>query len=144
MIYVNTDFAHSFINVRNFWQIIIIYIYIYIYIYMYTPSTMLLFTFFQNPHYSYFQEQLTPSTSICTFPCFFVIYKKKPWLNPRPSCNMYKENDTAAYISIWLLRWAGHVIRLEEQDPAKRIPVARAKERWHRDSYLMKEENIHL
>ena len=29
--------------------------------------------FLQNPHYSYIQEHLTPSTSICIFPCFFMI-----------------------------------------------------------------------
>ena len=37
---------------------------------------MLSFTnlFFQNPHYSYIQEHLTPFISICIFPCFFIIY----------------------------------------------------------------------
>ena len=51
---------------RNFWQIIN------------TSSTMLSFIdafFFQNPHYWYIQEHLTPSTSICVFACFFMIYQ---------------------------------------------------------------------
>ena len=32
-------------------------------------------SFFQNPHYSHIQEHLRPSTSICIFPCFFMIYQ---------------------------------------------------------------------
>ena len=35
---------------------------------------MLSVTMFLNPHYSYIQERLTPSTSICIFSCFLVIY----------------------------------------------------------------------
>ena len=51
--------------------------------------------FFQNPHYSYNQEHLTPSTSICIFPCFFMIYqscqKNNCHDNPQPSynCNFF-------------------------------------------------------
>jgi hypothetical protein len=36
----------------------------------------------------------------------------------------YKESDIVTYIKINLLRWAGHVIRLEEQNPARRVLVA--------------------
>ena len=52
---------------------------------------------------------------------------------------MYKESDIARYIKINRLRWAGHVIRLEEQNPARRVLVAvvegrrqkgRSKLRW--------------
>ena len=52
---------------------------------------MLSFTFFlQILHYSYIQEHLTPSTSICIFPCSFMIYqscqnKYLSWLNLQPS-----------------------------------------------------------
>jgi hypothetical protein len=37
---------------------------------------------------------------------------------------LYKENDIVTYIKINRLRWAGHVIRLEEQNPARRVLVA--------------------
>jgi len=37
---------------------------------------------------------------------------------------LYKENDIVAYIKINHLRWAGQVIRLEEQSPARRVLVA--------------------
>jgi len=52
---------------------------------------------------------------------------------------LYKESDIARYIKINRLRWAGHVIRLEEQNPARRVLVAvvegrrqkgRSKLRW--------------
>jgi hypothetical protein len=32
---------------------------------------------------------------------------------------LYKENDIVTYIEINRLRWAGHVIRLEEQSPTR-------------------------
>ena len=32
---------------------------------------------------------------------------------------LYKENDTVTYIKINRLRWAGHVIRVEEKNPAR-------------------------
>jgi hypothetical protein len=35
----------------------------------------------------------------------------------------YNENDIVTYIKINRLRWAGHVIRLEEQSPARRVLV---------------------
>jgi hypothetical protein len=37
---------------------------------------------------------------------------------------LYKECDIVTYIKINRLRWAGHVIRLEEQNPARRVLVA--------------------
>jgi hypothetical protein len=52
---------------------------------------------------------------------------------------LYKESNTLTYIKINRLRWAGHVIRLEEQNPATRVLVAvvegrrqrgRPKPRW--------------
>ena len=52
-----------------------------------TSSTILSFTnffFFQNPQYSYIQEHLTPSTCICIFPCFFMIYQSCHDLIPNP------------------------------------------------------------
>jgi hypothetical protein len=52
---------------------------------------------------------------------------------------LYKENDIVTYIKINRLRLAGHVIRLEEQSPTRRVLNAvvegrrqrgRAKLRW--------------
>jgi hypothetical protein len=37
---------------------------------------------------------------------------------------LYEESDIVTYIKINRLRWAGHVIRLEEQNPARRVLVA--------------------
>jgi hypothetical protein len=37
---------------------------------------------------------------------------------------LYKESDLVTYIKINRRRWAGHVIRLEEQSPARRVLVA--------------------
>jgi hypothetical protein len=37
---------------------------------------------------------------------------------------LYKESDTVTYIKINWLRRAGHAIQLEEQSPARRVPVA--------------------
>jgi len=37
---------------------------------------------------------------------------------------LYKERYIVTYIKINRLRWAGHVIRLEEQSPARRFLVA--------------------
>jgi hypothetical protein len=34
---------------------------------------------------------------------------------------LYKDSDTSTYIKINRLRWAGHVSRLEEQNPARRV-----------------------
>jgi hypothetical protein len=37
---------------------------------------------------------------------------------------MYKDSDIVTYIKINRLRWAGHVIRLEEQSTARRVLTA--------------------
>jgi hypothetical protein len=37
---------------------------------------------------------------------------------------LYKESDRVTYIKVNRLRWAGHVIQLEEQSPATRVLVA--------------------
>jgi uncharacterized protein YegP (UPF0339 family) len=37
---------------------------------------------------------------------------------------LYKDSDIITYIKINHLRWAGHVIRLEEQNPARRVFAA--------------------
>jgi hypothetical protein len=37
---------------------------------------------------------------------------------------LYKENDTVTYIELNRLRWAGHVIRLEEQSATRRVLTA--------------------
>jgi hypothetical protein len=37
---------------------------------------------------------------------------------------LYKESDIVTYIKINQLKWAGHVIRMEEQSPTRRVLVA--------------------
>jgi hypothetical protein len=37
---------------------------------------------------------------------------------------LYKDSDIITYIKISRLRWAGHVIRLEDQNPARRVFAA--------------------
>ena len=37
---------------------------------------------------------------------------------------LYKESGIVTYIKINRLKWAGHVIGMEEQRPTRRIPVA--------------------
>ena len=37
---------------------------------------------------------------------------------------LYKESDIVTYIKIKRLKWAGHVIRKEEQSPTRRVLVA--------------------
>ena len=37
---------------------------------------------------------------------------------------LYKESDTVTYIKINRLKWAGHVIRMEEQSATRRVLVA--------------------
>jgi hypothetical protein len=55
---------------------------------------------------------------------------------------LYKESDIVTYTKINRLRWAGHVIRLEEQSPPRRVLTAvvegrrqrgRTKLRWEDD-----------
>jgi hypothetical protein len=45
---------------------------------------------------------------------------------------LYKESDIVTYVKTNRLRWAGHVIRLEEQNPARRVLVAVVKGRRQR------------
>ena len=45
---------------------------------------------------------------------------------------LYKENDIVSYVKINRLRCAGHVIRLEEQSPARRVLVAAVEGRRQR------------
>jgi hypothetical protein len=42
---------------------------------------------------------------------------------------LYKDSDIITYIKINRLRWAGHIIRLEEQNPARRVFAAVAEGR---------------
>jgi len=65
-------------------------------------------------------------------------------------CTLYKESDIITYININRLRWAGHVIRLEEQSPARRVLVAvvegrrqrgRPKLRWE-DGVMADAKNL--
>ena len=37
---------------------------------------------------------------------------------------LYKESDIVTYIKVNRLKWAGHVIRMEEQSPTRRVLVA--------------------
>ena len=37
---------------------------------------------------------------------------------------LYKESDIVTYIKIKRLKWAGHVIRMEEHSPTRRVLVA--------------------
>ena len=48
-------------------------------------------------------------------------------------CTLYKENDIVTYIKINHLRWAGHVIRMEVQSPARRVLVAVVEGRRQRE-----------
>jgi hypothetical protein len=37
---------------------------------------------------------------------------------------LYKESDIVTYIKMNRLKWAGHVIRMEEQSPTRRVLIA--------------------
>jgi hypothetical protein len=54
---------------------------------------------------------------------------------------LYKESDIVTYIKINRLRWAGHVIRLEEQNPARRVLVAIVEGRRQRDRPKLRWED---
>ena len=67
---------------------------------------------------------------------------------------LYKENNIVIYSKINRLRWAGHVIRLKEQSPARRVLVAveegrrqrgKPKRRWEdsvmEDARKLRERN---
>ena len=45
---------------------------------------------------------------------------------------LYKESDIVTYIKINRLKWAGHVIRMEEQSPTRRVLVAMVEGRRQR------------
>ena len=45
---------------------------------------------------------------------------------------LYKESDIVTYIKINRLKWAGHVIRMEEQRPTRRVLVAVVERRRQR------------
>jgi len=54
-------------------------------------------------------------------------------------CTLYKGSDIVTYIKINRLKWAGHVIHMEEKSPTRRVLVAvvegrkqrgRPKRRW--------------
>jgi hypothetical protein len=50
---------------------------------------------------------------------------------------LYKESDIVTYIKTNRLRWAGHFIRLEEQNPARRVLVAVVEGRRQRGRPLL-------
>jgi hypothetical protein len=41
------------------------------------------------------------------------------------SCEFFKDKDVVKFIKLSRLRWAGHVMRLSDNDPAKNIPAWR-------------------
>jgi hypothetical protein len=45
---------------------------------------------------------------------------------------LYKDSDIVTYTKVNRLRWAGHVIRLEEQSPTRRVLVAVVEEKTQR------------
>jgi hypothetical protein len=54
---------------------------------------------------------------------------------------LYKKSDIVTHIKINCLRWAGHVIRLEEQNPARRVLVAVVEGRRHRSRSKLRWED---
>ena len=54
---------------------------------------------------------------------------------------LYKESYIVTYTKINRLRWAGHVIRLEEQSPARRVLVAVVEGRRQRGRPKLRWEN---
>ena len=56
---------------------------------------------------------------------------------------LYKESDIVTYIKINRLRWAGHVIRMEEQIAARRVLVAVVEGRRRRGRpKLIREDGV--
>jgi hypothetical protein len=41
---------------------------------------------------------------------------------------LHDEYDVMKFIKIYMLRWAGHVMRMEESDPAKEVKIEEADE----------------
>ena len=54
---------------------------------------------------------------------------------------LYKDSDIITYIKINSLRWAGHVIRLEEQNPARRVFAAVVEGRRQKDRPKLRWED---
>jgi hypothetical protein len=54
---------------------------------------------------------------------------------------LYKENDIVTYININRVRWSGHVIRLKEQSPARRVLDAAVEGRRQRGRSKLRWEN---
>jgi hypothetical protein len=54
---------------------------------------------------------------------------------------LYKENNIVTYIKMNRLRWAGHVIRLEEQSTARRVLTAVVEGRRQRGRPKVRWEN---
>ena len=54
---------------------------------------------------------------------------------------MFKECNIVTYIKLNRLRWAGHVIRLEEQNPAGRVLVAVVERRRQRGRSKLRWED---
>jgi hypothetical protein len=54
---------------------------------------------------------------------------------------LYKESDTVTYIKMNRLKWAGHVICMEEQSPTRRVLVAVVEGRRQRDKPKLRWEN---
>jgi hypothetical protein len=55
---------------------------------------------------------------------------------------LYKESDIVPYIKINRLRWAGHVVRQEEQSPARRVLVAVVEGRRQRGRPKLRWKNF--
>jgi hypothetical protein len=54
---------------------------------------------------------------------------------------LYKESDIVTYIKINRLKWTGHVIRMEEQSPRRRVLVAVVEGRRQRDRPKLRWED---
>ena len=54
---------------------------------------------------------------------------------------MYKESDIVTYIKINRLEWAGHIIRLEEHSPTRRVLVAVVEGRRQRGRPKLRRED---
>ena len=54
---------------------------------------------------------------------------------------MYNESDRVTCIKVNRLRWAGHVIRLEEHNPARRVLVATVEGRRQRGKPKLRWED---
>jgi len=55
---------------------------------------------------------------------------------------LYKESDIITYVKINRLKWAGHVIRMEEQSPTRRVLIAVVEGRRQRGRSKLKWEDV--